>query len=117
MSDEARDLIQRMMSPRPDERPDALDALKHPWFQRSIRGDFDSLYLNDAIEALKNFHSGSQLQHAVHSFFVQNLLSQGELKNLADQFKLFDVNGNGKLSRDELIEGFRQIRGINFNEK
>lgn len=39
------------------------------------------------------------------------------MNNLAEQFKLFDVNGNGKLSRDELIEGFRQIRGINFNEK
>jgi len=36
---------------------------------------------------------------------------------MADQFKLFDKNGNGKLSRAELIEGFRQIRGINFNEK
>lgn len=117
LSEEARDLITRMMDPNPLSRPDSLDALKHQWFSRSIRGDFDNLYLNDAIETMKNFHSGSRLKQAIHSFFVQNLLSQNELNNIAEQFKLFDTNGNGKLSREELIEGFRQIRGINFNEK
>lgn len=70
LSEEARDLILRMMSTRPDERPDALDALKHQWFVRSLRGDFDNHYLNDAIEALKTFQSGSELKNAVHSFFV-----------------------------------------------
>ena len=65
-------------------RPDALDALKHQWFFRSLRGDFDSLYLYDALETLKNFHSGSRLKGAIHSFFVQNLLSQNELNNLAE---------------------------------
>ena len=117
LSEEARDLITRMMDPNPLSRPDSLDALKHQWVSRSIRGDFDNLYLNDAIETMKNFHSGSRLKQAIHSFFVQNLLSQNELNNIAEQFKLFDTNGNGKLSREELIEGFRQIRGINFNEK
>jgi hypothetical protein len=28
-----------------------------------------------------------------------------------------DKNGNGKLSRDELIAGFREVKGIDFNEK
>ena len=44
-------------------------------------------------------------------------MSQEELTSLADQFKLFDKNANGVLSRDELIEAYRKIRGINFNEK
>lgn len=53
----------------------------------------------------------------MHTFFVRNLLTETELKNLQDQFKAIDKNGNGRLSRDELIEGFREIRGTNFNEK
>ena len=36
---------------------------------------------------------------------------------MADQFRQFDKNGNGRLSREELIEGFREIRGIDFSEK
>ena len=105
------------MAFRPEDRIDALDALKHQWFQRALRGEFDDRYLGAAVEALKNFHSGSSLKQAVRQFFVQNLLSQGELNSLASLFKTFDKNGNGRLSRDELIDGFRQVRGINFNEK
>ena len=35
---------------------------------------------------------------------------------MAEQFREFDTNHNGVLSRDELIAAFRKIRGINFNE-
>jgi hypothetical protein len=59
-----------MIDSNPLNRPDALDALKHQWFAKSMRGDFDGLYLNDAIETLKNFHSGSRLKQAIHSFFI-----------------------------------------------
>jgi calcium-dependent protein kinase len=73
--------------------------------------------VSDAVNALRAFHSGSRLKQAVHSFFVHNLLSQDELNKLAEQFRQFDKNGNGRLSRDELLEGFREIRGIDFSEK
>jgi Ca2+-binding EF-hand superfamily protein len=48
---------------------------------------------------------------------VQNLLSPAELNTLSEQFRRFDKNKNGRLSRDELIEGFREVRGIDFSEK
>lgn len=30
---------------------------------------------------------------------------------------MFDKNGNGTLTRGELIDGYRTIKGINFSEK
>ena len=39
------------------------------------------------------------------------------MTSLAQQFQAFDKNGNGVLSRDELIDAYRVIRGVNFNEK
>lgn len=48
---------------------------------------------------------------------MQNLLSPAELNTLSEQFRRFDKNKNGRLSRDELIEGFREVRGIDFSEK
>ena len=117
LSDEARDLILRLMAPLPGERLDAADALKHQWFTKAIRGDFDHVDLGGALNALKAFHSGSRLKQAVHTFFVKNLLTQTEMQTISEQFKAFDKNGNGKLSREELIEGFRAVRGIDFNEK
>lgn len=45
------------------------------------------------------------------------LMSQTELNKLTAQFKQFDKNGNGTLSREELIDAYVQTRGINFNLK
>lgn len=36
---------------------------------------------------------------------------------MAALFQQFDKNANGSLSRDELIDAYRTIRGINFNEQ
>jgi calcium-dependent protein kinase len=117
ISVEARDLILKMMTPVPNDRLDATDALNHPWFQKAIRGDYDHLTLEDALLSLKNFHAGSRLKQAMHTFFVKNLLTDTEINALEQQFKAFDKNGNGTLSREELIAGFREVKGIDFNEK
>jgi calcium-dependent protein kinase len=101
ISDEGRDLLLKLMAFKADDRISAADALKHPWFK-----------LGDALAAMKRFHAGSKLKQAVQAYFTQNLLSQAELTQLADQFRQFDKNGNGVLSRDELIEGFRSTKGI-----
>lgn len=53
----------------------------------------------------------------MHTFFIKNLLTDNEIHTLEQQFKGFDKNGNGKLCRDELIAGFREVKGIDFNEK
>lgn len=117
ISDEGRDLILKLMAHHPNDRLDASDALKHEWFSKALKGDYDHLTLDDALVSLKAFHSGSRLKQAVHSFFVKNLLTEKELQTLEHQFKAFDKNGNGLLTRDELITGFREIKGIDFNEK
>lgn len=44
-------------------------------------------------------------------------MSEAELTTLSEQFRKFDKNNNGRLSREELIEGFREVRGIDFSEK
>jgi calcium-dependent protein kinase len=117
ISDEGRDLILKMMAHHPKDRLDATDALMHPWFQRALRGDYDHMTLEDAMQSLKTFHAGSRLKQAMHTFFIKNLLTDNEIHTLEQQFKGFDKNGNGKLSRDELIAGFREVKGIDFNEK
>jgi calcium-dependent protein kinase len=62
ISDEGRDLLLKLMAHHPNDRLDATDALKHPWFQKALRGDYDDLTLDDAMQSLKTFHSGSRLK-------------------------------------------------------
>lgn len=82
ISDEGRDLILKMMAHHPNDRLDATDALMHPWFQRALRGDYDSLTLEDAMQSLKAFHAGSRLKQAMHTFFIKNLLTDNEIHTL-----------------------------------
>jgi calcium-dependent protein kinase len=82
ISDEGRDLILKMMAHHPNDRLDAADALKHPWFSRALRGDFDHVNLSDALSALKAFHSGSRLKQAIQTFFIKNMLTDQELAHL-----------------------------------
>ena len=106
-----------MMALKPEDRPTAAEALNHPWFKKAQKGELKSKDLGDALSSIKQFYPGSKLKQAVSAFVTQNLLSQDELNNVSQIFAQFDKNGNGVLSRDELIDGYRTIKGVNFSEK
>ena len=105
------------MAYNPAERISAASALKHPWILKAQKGDYNKKELRDTLVNLKKFHAGGKLKQAIQGYMTQNLLSQKELTVLAEQFRQFDANGNGVLSREELLEGFRFTKGIIFNEK
>jgi len=43
------------------------------------------------------------------------LLSKNEKENLAKIFKALDKNGDGKLSKDEIINGYAELFGKNLH--
>ena len=44
-------------------------------------------------------------------------MSQSEAQELENAFNMLDKDGSGTLSKDELIEGYKAIYGINYNEQ
>merc|ERR1712226_295665 len=57
---------------------------------------------------LKNFNSKSKLQQAVYYFIVNNMATKEEKNELIKTFKALDANGDGKLTREELMAGYKQ---------
>mmetsp|Transcript_42606 Transcript_42606/g.40876 ORF Transcript_42606/g.40876 Transcript_42606/m.40876 type:complete len:86 (+) Transcript_42606:904-1161(+) len=51
------------------------------------------------------------MQQAVLTFIITQLVSNEETQSTKDIFSALDVNHDGKLSREELIEGYRKIYG------
>jgi calcium-dependent protein kinase len=51
------------------------------------------------------------MQQAAIHFIVSQLTSKEEISELQKAFKALDANSDGKLSREELIEGYRQTLG------
>lgn len=57
-----------------------------------------------------------KLQEAALTFIISNLSTKKEQQELINTFKAFDKNGNGTISKDELLEGYREMYGGELNE-
>lgn len=106
VSNEAKDLITKLLCPA-DIRLTAGQALCHPWI-KSL-GSYPKpqrLQLDFLKNNLKEFHSRNKLHNAITAFISNQIISSRETKELRALFKSLDSNGDGKLSKEELLAGF-----------
>ncbi|OMJ88179.1 hypothetical protein SteCoe_9912 [Stentor coeruleus] len=104
ISEAAKNLITNMLKYKAELRYSADQALDDPWFEQSPNSI--SKPLTSIIQNMKNFNASEKLQHAVLTFITSQLSSKEETKQLAETFKSVDKNGDGKLSKDELLREF-----------
>jgi len=69
-----------------------------------------------ALSNLKNFRADQKLKQATFAFIASQLLTKAEKENLARIFKAIDKNGDGKLSKEEIFEGYDQFFGKNLDK-
>ena len=60
----------------------------------------------NALGNLSKFKSDVTLKQATYSFIASQLMSKTERDNLSKVFKAFDKNGDGKLSMEEVKQGY-----------
>ena len=63
----------------------------------------------DSVKNLISFKSQLKIQQATFEFIVSHLSTQSELKKLQSAFVALDANGDGKLSREEIMLGINKI--------
>ena len=111
VSDSAKDLIKKMLTFKPDERPSANKCLEHPWIKDHNKRKVDNNVSKRCLNNMKKFHAGRKLQQAALTYIVNYLLSKEEKNELLLMFQSFDKNGDGVLSKEEIFEGFKQTMG------
>jgi len=118
VSEEAQKCIKKMMEYDPNNRYSAQQALNDPWF-KMILGEtaIDKPLTISALTNLKHFRAERKLQEATWVFLVSYLSTREEKGQLLSAFQLLDLNGDGKLSRDELIVGYQKILGLQHAEE
>ncbi|EGR33331.1 protein kinase domain protein [Ichthyophthirius multifiliis] len=110
ISQQAKNFIRKMLELDPTQRLSASQALQDPWikkFNNNQNLDFPNLY--KSIENMKNFNADKKLQEATLIFFINNFASNEEKNQMLKVFQGLDINGDGKISQQELIEGFEKI--------
>ena len=113
-SDEARDLVKGLLNKNIEERLSAKQALSHKWFRkfngRQLFGNFMEKDIQPYINNLFNYTFHSKIQQLVIAFLVHNLPTTNSSRNILKLYRYFNVSGNCKLTKDELVKGLIKYR-------
>jgi calcium-dependent protein kinase len=115
VSDEAKDLIKRLLTYDHEKRPTARQALNHPWFKyvqnSSVVDNIDPEYSKTVLNSLKTFNAEQKFQQAVVTFITHNLIKKEEVKHLKKIFQFLDKDNDGRISKLELNNAFKDVFG------
>lgn len=106
VSEEARDLLRNLLQLDPTKRISAENALTHPWFQKAQSNKKIDLA---CLKNLSNFRFGQKFQQAISMFISSNLVSKEVVNKMNAEFRVLDKNGDGKLSKEELLSAYEKI--------
>ena len=115
---DVQDLVKKLLEVNVAKRLSAAEALKHPWFAK-FGGK--SLYMNIEKEKVKMYldrliayQINSKFQQMVLAFIVHNVPDTEETKDILKIFRLFNTNDDGKLTKNELLNGLVQYEDPNL---
>ena len=115
-SEEAKDLVYKLLERNIDKRLSAKEALNHPWFEkfggRNLFCNFRTEDILPYIENLFHYKYNSKLQELVIAFLVHNLSNNDETLIILKMFRYFNKSGDCKLTKFELTNGL-----YNYKEK
>ncbi|KAK2196896.1 bifunctional EF-hand domain/EF-Hand 1 [Babesia duncani] len=109
ISDEAIDLIRQMLTFDPQQRITAQEALQHPWISKANQPTIDVKCQSLALRNLRNFQKTQKLAESAILLMATRLTSAEETKELTRLFAELDINGDGHLEREELIQGYYKL--------
>lgn len=114
ISSEAADLLGKLLAINPEFRISARNAMMHPWIikhKEKILADTEV-----ALKNLKEFNCKSKLKEAVYVFVAAQISSHQDLKYFQKCFMKIDRDGDGKITKDELIQEYSKSMPMNEAE-
>jgi calcium-dependent protein kinase len=112
ISEEAVDLIKKMLVYEPAKRLTASEALGHPWFQNMLGSNQpDKPSALNTLNNLKTFRAERKLQQAIWIFLATYFSNKEEKTKMIEVFQSLDKDKDGILTPDEIREGYELITG------
>ncbi|KAL6202778.1 hypothetical protein ACLB2K_026483 [Fragaria x ananassa] len=107
VSDNAKDLVTKMLDPDPKKRLTAQGVLDHPWIQNAKKAP--NVPLGETVRArLKQFSVMNKLKKRALGVIAEHL-SVEEVAGIKEAFQLMDADNKGKVSLDQLRSGIQKL--------
>ena len=112
LSNAGKDLIKKLLVKDPKKRITASEALNHAWFKENKSKELfnrikDQSILKKLIKNLKAYHRDYIIQETALAYLVHNFPQMKDVVNACKLFNQIDVNGDGKINKDELLKGLQ----------
>ena len=122
ISKNAKDLINKLLTSDPQKRISAEEALNHPWFKENKSKELfnqinDEDIVKKLIENLKNYKNQSVIQETALAYLVHNFPHFKDVINACKLFNQIDTNCDGKINKEELLNGLKakvKIENLEF---
>ncbi|CAD8105530.1 unnamed protein product [Paramecium sonneborni] len=106
VSQDAKSFIQKLLVVDPSKRISAEQALKDPWIVCYKKEDRIN---TKNLENLSQFHNNSKLSSAILQLISTQIMTSKEKNELIQGFSAIDKNGDGQLSKEELIQCYMNL--------
>ena len=119
VSTEAKTLIRRMLVMDPTARCTAESALQDPWITKhaALNRPINKAVALESLENLRKFRADEKLKQAAVTFITTQLLTKEQTVQLRDVFRSLDRNGDGRLSKEELIYAYRAHNSVQKSQE
>lgn len=117
ISEQAKDLISKLLCRNADERLTAEEAFNHPWIQQQKDLEEHSLKISSEVfdNMMDYMESINMKKTSLH--FLASRIPEDQITALREAFSYFDKNGDGKLTGKELKEGIAKVKDCQLTEK
>jgi len=106
VSDDAKQLIKKLLEMKPADRFTAEQALNHIWIKEKAPHSSKEPLNTTSVSNLKNFRSTNRFKKMALQV-IATQLSEDKIENLRRQFLALDSNGDGRLSIKEISDGLK----------
>lgn len=109
ISPDAVALIAQMLNPTSSERPSPQQCLSHTWLSTRKTPAAARRFITTTLRNLISFKSAHKQQMRILSVISMQVMSQEEKQPLIEAFRMFDMEGDGRLSESELAEAMKWL--------
>jgi calcium-dependent protein kinase len=115
ISPEALHLVKHLLAYNPEDRPQALEVINHPWIVKFVKEDNLKIPFINKIN-LHYIMSKRGLERAAINYLIHNLSTNSTVRQLRDIFKSLDKTGKGKLSYDVMKNAWKDCFKSGYSE-